>query len=157
MFWYYCCTERQLVGRNAYPAVRTASLFIRKTLTHTPEITLHADDVTSARVQSFDMFDLYEVINHDYHTSQSPKQDLPSVYKFLCKRKELSHIYCRFLQKCLHQSFITQTLLQFRYFMKTAEIQVRIEYILRNLTFKWVPFMTWLFKWTWFMKWQVWR
>jgi hypothetical protein len=43
-------------------------------LSHTPpKIKLHADDVTSARVQSFDMFDLHEVINHDNHISQSPK------------------------------------------------------------------------------------
>jgi len=47
--------------------------------THPTKITLHADDVTSARVQSFDMFDLHEVINHYYQNSQSPKQDLPSM------------------------------------------------------------------------------
>ena len=138
MFRYYCCRGRHPVGRSVYPALRTASRVVRKNSHNTPEIKLHADDMTSARAQSFDMFDLHEVINHDYHTSQSPKQDLPSMYKFLSRRKELSRIYCRFLRKCLHQSFITQTLLQCRYFMVTAEIQVRIEYILRSLSFKWV-------------------
>ena len=69
--------------------------------------------MTSARVQSFDMFDLHAVINHDYHTSQSPKQDLPSAFNvqvFMQTQRVIAYllpIFTEMLTSVLHNTNAT--------------------------------------------------